>query len=328
VEKNVVWVRQVASVDAVRRWTALVRDVFGGASVAVNFSSNIAGLMAQLPNGPATTVVDHGNLAPFLSLLESVPALQIDSMQVSANDRTLTYNTADTGFGKITITPGQQPQQWIPSLLSSITKNFEMLPYPQLVAEVVPKMQMDGIRLQEQLLSSLSAEVSKVGKHVLEQQDRFASFMLDTQKQLDAHRQRLEEEDRKRQAEAEAVRKQHDEEHRARVEALQQRESEYDEKVRELKLGAATTERRGRVELLTGWLQNQQEFNLSAKTDEKRKPVERACQIAMTIGLLMVSGFAARLLWTPDWKFVPGVTAGFAIVASTFIYYIRWSNQW
>jgi hypothetical protein len=53
-----------------------------------------------------------------------------------------------------------------------------------------------------------------------------------------------------------------------------------------------------------------------------------ACMTAMLLGVLVAVGFAIKLLLSPDWKFVPGVTTGLLLAASTFVYYIKWSDQW
>ncbi len=332
-EKNVVYVRQAPKADTIDRWAALAKVLFGKQAIGLVLTSNVTGFEVRLNGVPADNAIDHPNLQQFKNSVTSALALQIESMSIALNvaphgSRTLAYSTSDTGFGKILLSMGDQPQTWAGDVMNAISQTFDVIPYPQIVSETVPKLQLDSIKLQEQLLSALSAEVSKTGQHVLAQQDRFGKFLVEAQGQLNEHRQQLEEDDRKRQAEAESVRKQYEEEHRKRLAVLEEREHEYDRKVQALNLRENTTERRDRMKGLTEWLKAQQEFKLSSTTDEKRKPVMYACWAAMTVGVVIAFGFAYRLLSSPDWKFVPAVTTGLVIAASTFVYYVKWSDQW
>ncbi len=213
----------------------------------------------------------------------------------------------------IKIEKGMSPVSFL-VIYEAITKHYELLGPEMAISESLPQFQQQQAALNDEAIRAMKATAASIAETLAKQAVENAKHLNEiNSKSQDLLAQR----ERKL-----------DEIHAKKLAEIEQRESEHAARVEEFNL----LESRGVRRSLSDQFQEaiDDKFKVSRDTLWLRVPVHVACIAGMISGIALVTVFVMKVFQAEAFEplLLLPVAGGTLLFGTTFVFYLRWCNQW
>jgi len=293
------------------------KDVSPGLTVMQFHVQTAVGPVALGQDLPLPNLPSWEPFAAKAAIFKNRDFLDVRSVTFNTSDGwRLLYADSSSEGPHITLFVEPENVERAARIADALNKHFTLIPRSEFASLHLPTEQLEALKFAERTISSFATEAAKLSQAGVKSIEEYARLIRE---------KTLELEDRFRGKENEIEQK-----YAAKFQQLEQRESAHAEQVKLFDLRNNTVVRRDLLREIRTKIDTQKTMEVSPATSRKRYIIHAICLITLFLSCLAAGSFLYKFFVATqfDWRFLVPISTGALVFVSTFIFYIKWNDQW